>query len=170
MLFSFFIGLLTVILVLDCLFLLLLVLIQLPKKEAGLGQAFGSSTTDALFGAGSGTALTKLTKYAAVVFFVLTFLLAIMNAQQSKSQQGGRLREALEKVGQSETVPPVTPPTAATSTPPVTVTIPPLNLTNPPAEATNLTPADTNVLSTPPAASAPPAAAGTNPPPTPESQ
>ena len=32
---------LTVILFLDCLFLVLLVLVQLPKKEAGLGTAFG---------------------------------------------------------------------------------------------------------------------------------
>ena len=35
------------------LFLILLVLVQLPKKEAGLGQAFGSGATDALFGSGS---------------------------------------------------------------------------------------------------------------------
>ena len=44
---------LTVILFLDCLFLVLLVLVQLPKKEAGLGTAFGGGTTDALFGAGA---------------------------------------------------------------------------------------------------------------------
>ena len=37
--------LLSFILVISSLFLILLVLVQLPKKEAGLGQAFGSSTT-----------------------------------------------------------------------------------------------------------------------------
>src|SRR2546426_681191 len=58
------IGLFTVVLVLDSLFLILLVLVQLPKKEAGIGQAFGGGATDALFGAGSGNALTKMTKYA----------------------------------------------------------------------------------------------------------
>ena len=58
---GFIIGLLTVILVLDCLFLVLLILIQLPKKEAGAGIAFGGGATDALFGAGSGNALTKIT-------------------------------------------------------------------------------------------------------------
>jgi preprotein translocase subunit SecG len=135
MLLSFFAGLLTVVLVLDCLFLLLLILIQLPKKEAGLGQAFGSSTTDALFGAGSGTALTKMTKYSAVVFFILTFVLAILNAQQSKVQRTGRLREAIEKAGKAAPVQPATP--AATNVP-LKVPLPALSLTNPPAEATNL--------------------------------
>src|SRR5262245_23724777 len=78
--------LLTFILMLDCLVLGLLVLIQLPKKEAGLGQAFGASTTDALFGAGSGTALTKMTKYTAGIFFVLTLLLAVVHGQASRSK------------------------------------------------------------------------------------
>ena len=75
---AFFIGLLTVILVLDCAVLILLVLIQLPKKEAGAGLAFGGSATDALFGAGSGTVLTKITKYAAAVFFILAVILSLM--------------------------------------------------------------------------------------------
>ena len=72
------IGLFTVVLVLDSLFLILLVLVQLPKKEAGVGQAFGGTATDALFGAGSGNALTKMTKYATGIFFVLTLGIYIM--------------------------------------------------------------------------------------------
>src|SRR5881396_2387702 len=80
------IWLLTFLLVLDCLVLILLVLIQLPKKEAGMGQAFGGAATDALFGAGSGTALTKMTKYTAVIFFVLTLLLWVLKAQEVKSR------------------------------------------------------------------------------------
>src|SRR5437867_3232150 len=74
---------LTILLVLDCLLLILLVLIQLPKKEAGMGTAFGGAATDALFGAGSGNALTKLTKYATGIFFILALCLAILNAKQS---------------------------------------------------------------------------------------
>jgi len=76
------IYLLTFVLVLDCLLLILLVLVQLPKKDAGMGQAFGAGTTDALFGAGSGNALTKMTKYATAIFFLLTLSLSILNAQQ----------------------------------------------------------------------------------------
>lgn len=76
--------LLTFGLVLTCLFLCLLVLVQLPKKEAGLGQAFGSGATDALFGPGSGNMLTKLTKWAAGIFFVLTLLVWILYGQSAR--------------------------------------------------------------------------------------
>ena len=68
---------LTVVLFLNCLFLILLVLVQLPKKEAGLGTAFGGGTTDALFGAGAGNVLTKLTKWNAVLFLVLCLFLSL---------------------------------------------------------------------------------------------
>ena len=82
---AFLIGLLTVILVLDCIVLILLVLVQLPKKEAGTGLAFGGAASDALFGAGSGNMLTKITKYAAGTFFALAILLALFGNQSRKS-------------------------------------------------------------------------------------
>ena len=75
---GFLIGLLVVAMVLNCLFLILLVLIQLPKKEAGAGLAFGATATDALFGAGSGTVLTKITRWSATVFFILSIFLAML--------------------------------------------------------------------------------------------
>ena len=67
----------TVILFLNSLFLVLLVLVQLPKKEAGLGTAFGGGTTDALFGAGAGNVLTKLTKWNAGIFLFLCLFLSM---------------------------------------------------------------------------------------------
>jgi|ERR1051325_10510858 preprotein translocase subunit SecG len=73
------IALLTVGLILDCVVLIFLILIQLPKKEAGAGLAFGAGATDALFGAGSGTVLTKITKYAAGIFFALALILSLLN-------------------------------------------------------------------------------------------
>src|SRR5437868_288764 len=73
-----FIGILTVGMIFDCLLLILLVLVQLPKKEAGAGLAFGGGATDALFGAGSGNALTKITKYVAALFFVLAITLSLL--------------------------------------------------------------------------------------------
>lgn len=89
------IWLFTFLLVLDCLLLILLVLIQLPKKEAGMGQAFGGGATDALFGAGSGTALTKLTKYTAGIFFVLTLTISLLHGYQARSR--GDLRSILSQ-------------------------------------------------------------------------
>jgi len=93
---SFLIGLLSFVLFLVCLFLGLLVLIQLPKKEAGMGQAFGGATTDALFGAGSGNALTQMTKYAAGAFLVLCLVISVLSKQSSKAKTD-RIREQLSQ-------------------------------------------------------------------------
>jgi preprotein translocase subunit SecG len=134
---------LSVLLVIDCLFLILLVLVQLPKKEAGLGQAFGSGTTDALFGAGSGNALTKLTKYFTAGFFILTLSLSILNAQQAKSRRSG-LERALEKAAASDIATPPAPAAAATpaaGTPAVTNIL----MTQPNATATAAPNTTTNV-------------------------
>jgi preprotein translocase subunit SecG len=83
---SFLIGLLTVVLVLNCLVLIFLVLIQLPKKDAGAGLAFGGGATDALFGAGSGNVLTKITKWSAGIFFGLAIVLSLMSISYNKHQ------------------------------------------------------------------------------------
>jgi preprotein translocase subunit SecG len=82
---SIIIGFLTAILVLNCIFLILLILIQLPKKEAGAGVAFGGGATEALFGAGSGNVLTKVTKYSAGLFMGMALLLSVLNAQHARS-------------------------------------------------------------------------------------
>ena len=81
------IGILTIFLVLDALFLVLLILLQLPKKEAGLGTAFGGGTTDALFGAGAGNVLTKLTTWGAVFFLVVALVLSIMHKNAGEKRR-----------------------------------------------------------------------------------
>ena len=100
---------LTVLLFLNCLFLVLLVLVQLPKKEAGLGTAFGGGTTDALFGAGTGNVLTKLTKWSAILFLVLCLLLSLkfMNPEKQGVGSGNKPNATGNAPG---TTPPVTPP------------------------------------------------------------
>ncbi len=80
---DFIIGVLTVVLALDSLFLILLILVQLPKKEAGIGTAFGGAATDALFGAGKGNALTNLTKWSAGIFLGLSLFLSIVTASRA---------------------------------------------------------------------------------------
>ena len=149
------IGILTFILIVDCLFLMLLVLVQLPKKEAGLGQAFGGGATDALFGAGSGNALTKLTKYATGIFFVLTLSLSILHAQQAKSKRSG-LESLVQKAAESDSKAAPTPgavPAATTTKPNVPALTTSTNLLTTPQTSTNPAPAPT----TPPGnAGAPP--------------
>jgi preprotein translocase subunit SecG len=110
-------GLLTFILVLDCLLLIFLVLIQLPKKEAGAGLAFGGAATDALFGAGSGNVLTKVTKYAATIFFVLVVLLAILQTHFLGKRSGSDFERRLREAAQTQTTGPSTAPAASAAVP-----------------------------------------------------
>jgi preprotein translocase subunit SecG len=77
--------LLTILMFIDCLLLVLVVLSQLPKKEAGAGMAFGAGATDALFGAGSGNVLTKITKYLAGIFFGLAIIMALLASHRGPS-------------------------------------------------------------------------------------
>jgi preprotein translocase subunit SecG len=140
---GFIIGLLTFFMVLDCIVLVMLVLIQLPKKEAGAGLAFGGAASDALFGAGSGNVLTKITKYAATIFFVMALLLSILHSryygrtsafQQKLSAAPGQTAPAMPANGGSPA------PAAVTSIPATNN-----NLTSvPQPEATNAPAADTN--------------------------
>jgi preprotein translocase subunit SecG len=137
------IGILTFILIVDCLFLMLLVLVQLPKKEAGLGQAFGGGATDALFGAGSGNALTKLTKYATGIFFVLTLSLSILHAQQAKARRSG-LESLVQKAAESDAKAAPAPgalPATTTTTPKATALTTSTNLLTTPQTSTNPAPA-----------------------------
>jgi preprotein translocase subunit SecG len=92
------IGLLTFVLVLDCLVLILLVLMQLPKKEAGMGTAFGGGATDALFGAGTGNALTKMTKYTAGIFLGLALILTMLNSNR-RNESATNIKKLLQKGG-----------------------------------------------------------------------
>jgi preprotein translocase subunit SecG len=138
------IGLLTLVMVLDCLVLVLLVLIQLPKKEAGAGVAFGGAATDALFGAGKGNVLTQITKYAATTFFVLAVILSILQSRfhyRTTSEFERRLAQPGRQA--APTLPPSTPATTP-SKPAVSLTssneIP---LISSPVEATNAAPTAT---------------------------
>ena len=138
---SFLIGLLTVILVLNCLLLILLVLIQLPKKEAGSGLAFGGAATDALFGAGTGNVLTKVTKYATGVFFVLALSVSLLQSHihsSSTREFEQKIEEASKETAGAmpvaspgaEVPAPAVTPAASETAPPVLLT--PTNPATPP--------------------------------------
>ncbi|MBI3416417.1 MAG: preprotein translocase subunit SecG [Verrucomicrobia bacterium] len=100
-----FIGVLEFILVVDCLFLILLILVQLPKKEAGVGAAFGGGATDALFGAGSGNVLTKLTKYTAGIFLGLALVLSVMMVNQRNAPKTN-IEQELKRKANGGALPP----------------------------------------------------------------
>jgi len=132
---TFFIGILTFIMVVVSLILILLVLIQLPKKDAGAGVAFGGAATDALFGAGSGNVLTKTTKYLAGAFFALALVLSLLQSHVYHRSDAEFRRQLQQQ--QSQTAAP-----ASTSTTP-----------SPGAAAPAVAPTNL-LLSTPPAGAA----------------
>ena len=103
---NFFIGLLTILMLLSCGLLTLLVLVQLPKKDAGAGMAFGAGAADALLGSGSGNALTKITKYTAGAFFVLCVALWLTYNHKNQSS----IRELNRALGQTDAAPAVVAP------------------------------------------------------------
>lgn len=111
------IYILTFFLVLDCLFLGLLILMQLPKKEAGLGgAAFGGGAVDALIGAGAGNVLTKATKWSAVVFFVLIVALSQLHSRNARSGVTDVSQQlAKQKPESAKTVPVATTPLTLTN-------------------------------------------------------
>ena len=118
---SFIIGILTFFLVIDCALLILLILIQLPKKDAGAGMAFGGGTADALFGAGSGNVLTKVTKYSTIIFFALALVLGYLQDRVHKQSSPLEFEKQIQQKQQMQTpisapqpvTPPVSQPAAA---------------------------------------------------------
>ena len=138
---TFFIWILTAALVLNSLFLILLVLVQLPKKDAGAGMAFGGGTADALFGAGSGNVLTKVTKWATAIFFALAIVLSIL---QSRAHTKRSMLTSLPQ-GTESALP------AAPSTPPSSTPTAPAANTNAPASVEK----NSGLLSTKAASNAP---------------
>ena len=76
---SFIIGLITVTLILVSIFMVLVILMQRPSANAGMGASLGGGFSESTFGAESGNVLTRWTIYAAVAFFVLSFGLGLFH-------------------------------------------------------------------------------------------
>ena len=118
---SFIVGILTFFLVINCALLILLILIQLPKKDAGAGMAFGGAAADALFGAGSGNVLTKVTKYSTIIFFALALVLGYLQDRVHKQSSPLEFEKQIQQKQQMQTpisapqpvTPPVSQPAAA---------------------------------------------------------
>ncbi len=120
---TFLAGLLTLVLIGLCLLLIGLVLIQLPKKDAGAGLAFGAGAADALFGAGSGNALTNITKWTVVAFLLLCLTLGYMlDSLHAKGDGADFAKEVQQKQQAAPAVSQQAP--AATTTPAAPVAVP----------------------------------------------
>ena len=128
---SILIGILTAVHVLVALFVILLVLMQ-KSSEQGVGAAFGGGMTETVFGAGTTTALVRMTIYCACLLLATTLILAMLHSQANRRGAGGSLmRRTLSTMpaapaGQSTEQPafPVAPQSTAPGTPSTAPTTP----------------------------------------------
>ncbi|MBL9188526.1 MAG: preprotein translocase subunit SecG [Opitutaceae bacterium] len=116
---SILLGILTFVLILVSLFLVLIVLMQ-KTKDGGIGAALGGGATEAAFGAETNNVLSKSTIYAAIIFFVLAFVLYLGRIYESK-HGGVDSGRALPAMPAAATPAPAAPVAGATAAPAVTV-------------------------------------------------
>ena len=79
------ITLLTFTLIIIALFMMLVILMQRPNTNAGMGAAFGGGVTEQTFGAETTNVLTRATKWSAVAFFAISlslYLIYLSNAEE----------------------------------------------------------------------------------------
>ena len=108
------IWILTFVHVIVALVLILLVLMQ-KSQDQGVGAAFGGGVTDTVFGAGTTTALVRMTIWCACIMLGTTLLLAILH-----TRRGGGSESLMQKVIQTapaQTAPASQPPTLPTTLP-----------------------------------------------------
>jgi preprotein translocase subunit SecG len=147
-------AILTVFLIFVSLFLILVVLAQ-KSKDGGMGAALGGGAAEAAFGAETSNVLSKSTIWAAVLFFILAFLLYLGRIYE-RSHGNTAAGSALPTI----TVP-ATPAPTATTTPAANVPAPATNAAAPasatPSASVTVPTASTTTSSAP--AQTPPAPA-----------
>jgi len=59
-------------------------MVQKPKGDGGMGAALGGGSMEAALGAETGSLLTKITRTSVISFFLLTFVLYLINIASNK--------------------------------------------------------------------------------------
>lgn len=77
--------LLTLFLLGICGFVILLILMQRPSEESGMGATLGGGAVTSVFGGEAVNTLAKATKYCVVIFFSLSFLLSLLHMSLEKT-------------------------------------------------------------------------------------
>ena len=86
-------------LVIDALALIALVLIQ-QGKGADVGAAFGSGSSNTVFGSSGGaTAMTRITTWLSIGFFVIAFGLAYTAKERSEQANQLGIPQVVDKAG-----------------------------------------------------------------------
>jgi len=89
------IWLLTAVHVIVALILIVLVLMQ-KSQDQGVGAAFGGGMTESVFGAGTTTALVRITIWCATIMLGTTLILAVLHSRRSNNES--LMEKALKNV------------------------------------------------------------------------
>jgi preprotein translocase subunit SecG len=123
------IGIVTIVHVLVALFVIILVLMQ-KSSEQGVGAAFGGGVTETVFGAGTTTALVRMTIYCACALLATTLILAVLHSHRGKGN-GSLMQRSLATMPVAPTPQSASPFTVPPSTPASPVAIPSTPATQP---------------------------------------
>jgi protein translocase SecG subunit len=89
----FFIVILTMALVLVSMFVVMIILMQRPNEETGLGATLGEGSVTAVFGGDAVNVLARWTKWCIGFFYLATFLLAMI--YMAREHKPGRPEDIL---------------------------------------------------------------------------
>lgn len=106
------IWILTFVHVIVALVLIFLVLMQ-KSQDQGVGAAFGAGMTESVFGAGTTSALQRITIWCAGIMLASTLILAVLHARRGAGGSGSVIDDALRNA-----------PVTAPATPPATAPAP----------------------------------------------
>jgi preprotein translocase subunit SecG len=90
----------TAVLILISGFVVLVILMQRPSANAGLGSALGGGAAESALGAQAGDILTKITMYGCVAFFITAFglYLGFMATGHKKKAEFSGIEDKLSKI------------------------------------------------------------------------
>lgn len=101
---SFIIGFFSIALIAISFFVTLIVLMQRPSANAGMGSSLGGGIAESAFGGESGNVLTRWTIYCTVAFFVISFGLYLFHMSRLGANIGD-LGTGLPEISMTEATP-----------------------------------------------------------------
>ena len=87
---TFLIAVGSITLVFLCAWLVLLILMQKPSANAGMGAALGGGAAESAFGGEASNVLTRWTVYGIVAFFIITLFLTLAQVYQHHHSSDAR--------------------------------------------------------------------------------
>lgn len=102
-----------VLLILTCVIGVLVILMQRPSANAGMGAALGGGAAESVFGGDSANVLTKVTAFLILLLFVLSFGLYLAFIANERRSESTLDRVAAPSAQEAPAPVPVNPPASA---------------------------------------------------------